>query len=213
MPEPLAICLEDLDATDPDLRYLRCVALVGRRPGLRVDRRGDVTWCTGDEVGCELWVSADDRLMLFRPAGAVGVLLRRAGRSLDVPEERPVVALHQDSVEVGGRRLRLHVHGRAPSVQAPSPLRRRRAATAGLAAAMALAVTGFGDCGTEPPPEPEPTTQPATEPEPEPETPPIEVLFDPPDMVAPEELETVTPERNPTPEPTPKPTPEPTPEE
>jgi hypothetical protein len=215
MPTPLAICLEDLDFRDPDRRYLRCVALVGRQPGLRVDRHGAVSWERDEDTACELWVSADDRLILFRPAGAVEVTIRRAGRTLDVPQERPVVTLDQDCFEVGDRRFRVHVHGVAPAVSAPSMLVQRKAgagAAAGLAAAMALSTAVTGCCDgaidvLDSPPEVAPIDTPIEPATPEPVTPsapppPIDVLIEPPavaiEMPTPEP---VTPEPiTPTPE-------------
>jgi len=217
MPAPLAICLEDLHAQDGPERYLRCVALVGRQPGLRVDARGRVGWERDEDTACELWVSADDRLILYRPAHGAEVTLLRAGRSLDVPADRPVVVLDQDSFRVGGRHLRIHVHGAAPAVVEPSPLRpavRRTAAS--VAAAVALSAAALSGCdglieiretppevapvqqpiaGNPTPAEP-PTAEPPTETEPptpaEPLTPaepvtPIEVRMEPPDMAMPEE--------------------------
>ncbi len=150
MPKPIAICIEDMDAQAKN-KYLRCVALPGRQPGLRLDEAGGVLWQSDDGVSCELWVSADDRLILYRPDGAAPVTLRRAGRSLDAPCGKPVVLIDQDQVEVGSRRLRVHVHGQAPSVAAPSPLpvRQRpldRLARTVATAAVIGAVAATGAC-------------------------------------------------------------------
>jgi hypothetical protein len=120
MPKPLAICIEDLDPSG--VGYTQCVALVGRQPGLRLDSTGHVTWLEDDDVACELWVSADDRLMLYRSAAATSVVLHRVERSLDVPHGKPVIVIDQDEVVVGSRRLRIHIHGEAPVVAAPLPL-------------------------------------------------------------------------------------------
>lgn len=148
MPTPLAICLEHLDARSPAERYLRCVALGGRQPGLRVDRAGTVLWRSDEQVACELWVSLDEKLILYRPAGAAPVTMWRAGRALEVPEGKPVVMLDQDEFLAGERRLRIHVHGAAPGTYAPSwlpaaedkPARRPvRAAAAAVALGVALA--------------------------------------------------------------------------
>jgi hypothetical protein len=147
MPEPLAICLEDVEARDPSSRYLRCVALVGRQPGLRVDPGGAVVWKVDELVACELWVSADDRLILYRTDDDVPVILQRAGRSLRLPAGKPVVVLDQDTFEVNGRRLRIHVHGVAPAVSPPSPLRPTAKRTAAsVAAAVALSAVALGGC-------------------------------------------------------------------
>lgn len=146
MPQPLAICLEDIDPRDPAQRYLRCVALVGRQPGLRVDDGGAVVWKPAEFPACELWVSADDRLILYR-TGAVEVTVHRAGRSLEVPSGKPVVVLDQDSFVVNGRRLRIHVHGPATAVAPPSPLRpAARRTAAGVAAAVALSAAALTGC-------------------------------------------------------------------
>ena len=149
MPKPLAICIEDLDAAAP---YTQCVAVAGNHPGLALDAQGELGWQTGEAGACELWVSLDERLMLFRPEGAPGgaVVLRRGGRTLELPEGKPVVALDGDRVDVGGRRLRIHVHGEAPAVHPPNLLPQQRSslgrAARAAAAALALgaAVTASG---------------------------------------------------------------------
>ncbi len=150
MSKALAICIEDLDV-QAKIKYLRCVALPGRQPGLRLDEVGSVLWQSDDGVSCELCVSADDRLMLYRPEGAVHVTLRRAGRSLDAPCGKPVVVIDQDQIDVGSRRLRVHVHGKAPSVVAPSPLPARPRPLGRLARTVATAavigtVAATGGC-------------------------------------------------------------------
>lgn len=121
MPKPFAICIENLNARSGAPRYLRCVALPGRQSGLRLDGGGRVLWQQDDVVACELWVSADDRLMLYRQEGMAPVTLQRSGRSLDVPCSKPVVLADQDQIRIGRRRLRVHIHGVAAAVSAPSP--------------------------------------------------------------------------------------------
>ncbi len=150
MSKPLAICIEDMDAK-AKTRYLRCVALPGRQPGLRLDEAGSVLWKSEDGVSCELWVSADDRLILYRPGDETPVTLRRAGRSLDAPCGKPVVVIDQDQIDVGARSLRVHVHGDAPLVAAPSPLPARsrplgRLARTVATAAVIGAVAAAGGC-------------------------------------------------------------------
>ncbi len=169
MVRPRAICLEDLGASSEGERYLRCVALPGRQAGLRVDGAGRVLWRDDTGTACELWVSADDKLILYRPEGGGRVVVRRAGRELEVPTGKPVVLLDQDRFEVGARTLRVHVHGPAPAVAAPSylpsraPARRLSKAAAALALGAAL---GAADCksgkksAAEEPPEVEVRTQP-----------------------------------------------------
>jgi hypothetical protein len=121
MPKPIAICIENLDP-NAAARFVRCVAVPGRQPGLRLDAGGQILWKSDAAVACELWVSADDCLILYRPEGAAAVTLHRAGRSLDVPFGKPVVVIHEDEVAVAARRFRVHVHGEAPAVAAPSAL-------------------------------------------------------------------------------------------
>jgi hypothetical protein len=151
MVKPLAICIEDLDAQSGTGKYLRCVALPGRQPGLRLDGTGRVVWRSDDGASCELCVTADGRLALYRQEGMGRVTLRRAGRSLDVPSAKPVIVIDQDRIDVGARRLRVHVHGEAAAVVAPSPLRARprrldRLAQAVTTAAVIGAVTTTGGC-------------------------------------------------------------------
>ncbi|NMC71333.1 MAG: hypothetical protein GYA57_14880, partial [Myxococcales bacterium] len=119
MAKPMSVCLEEL--REGEGRFLRCVALPGRGPGLRLGPDGAVRWRDG-AAGCELWVSADERLILFRPAGGPPAVVSRAGRSLEAPEEKPVVLLGGDEIRVGGRTFRVHLHGPAGAVRAPEPL-------------------------------------------------------------------------------------------
>ncbi len=177
MSEPLAICIEDLDAKTRDARYLRCVALPGRQPGLRLDAAGVVLWKSDAAIACELWISADDRMILYRPEGAAPVTLSRSGRSLDVPYAKPVVLLDKDQIAVGGRRLCVHVHGAAHAVTAPAPLPTRPPAMGRLAqAAAAAAVIGAAATGCIEIRESPPTFEPPTETP----TPTIEVREEPP---------------------------------
>jgi len=172
LPDPIALCLEDLDAPSESRRYLQCVALAGGMAGLTLDDRGDARWRTAAGVAVELWVSADSRLMLFRQSGAIPITVRRAGRSLDAPAEQPVVLLDQDQLDLGGRRLRVHVHGTAPAVAPPAWLvdeatssaeptspAVQRAAAAAVAVGMAVAGAGCDDANVDQPkPEPSATT-------------------------------------------------------
>jgi hypothetical protein len=151
MVKPLAICIEDLDAVSEASKYLRCVALPGLQPGLGLDEMGNVLWQAGDVLSCELWVSADDRLILYRQEGMAPVVLRRAERSLEVPHGKPVVVLDKDRIDAGPRHLRVHIHGAAASVAAPSPLPPRSPLAGRLAqtvatAALLGAVASTGGC-------------------------------------------------------------------
>lgn len=151
MPKPKAICIENLNARAQAARYLRCVALVGRQPGLRLDQAGRVLWKAGRSPTCELWVSADDRLILYRQEGMQPVQVERLGRSLEVPFSKPVVLADQDQITVGRRKLRVHIHGEAQVLSAPSALpvnpgKLRRLARTATAAAMIGAVMTVGSC-------------------------------------------------------------------
>jgi hypothetical protein len=211
MPLPRAICIEDLRPGEGD-RFLRCVALPGRQPGLRVSTQGTVLWKSGDDIACELWVSGDDRLILYRPMGAAPVRVERKKRSLDVPFDKPVVLLDQDTFHVGDRVLRVHMHGTTTAVRAPSPLPVRKPSTASRVAAVVALGAAVAGCnknqievrdsppavpadfdGAPPdppgedagPPEPPPTSTFAVEPPADPPgepIEPIEVREAPPDM-------------------------------
>jgi len=114
MPQPIVICLEDLDADDLSQTYLQCSVLVGDAPGLRLDAGGEVRWSV-DEPLLELCVSQDDQLLVYLPPEAdLDCLLSREGRSLTIPAGKPVVALDGDVLALGGRRYQIHVHGAAP---------------------------------------------------------------------------------------------------
>jgi len=123
VPKPVALCVENLDARTDSERFLQCVAVGGSEPGLTLDADGVVAWRgPKDDVACELWISLDERLILFRPEETTAgrVHLHRGGRSLEIPGGKPVVLLDQDELGLGERRLRLHVHGDAPDVHAPT---------------------------------------------------------------------------------------------
>ena len=145
MPQPLALCIEDLSLPTP--RFVRCVAVGGRQPGLRIGLDGEVQWKPSGPIGCELWVSADERLVLLRPSGAPEVEVHRAGRSLVAPCDKPVMLLDGDELTLGGRRLRLHVHGEAPMVAPPAPLPMRSGAAAARAAAVLALGAAVVGCG------------------------------------------------------------------
>jgi hypothetical protein len=157
MIKPLAICIEDLNAPSKASKFLQCVALLGRQPGLRLDETGHALWFSEKAVACELWVSADNRLILYRPDGAPPVQVRRAGRSLDVPFSKPVILLDKDEVDIGARHLRIHIHGETAAVAAPTPLVMkpspfdRLAQTAAAAAVIGTLATGCIEVRETPP--------------------------------------------------------------
>ncbi len=122
---PFSICIEEIDRKAKTSRYTKCVALPGRQPGLRLDSIGNILWRSDDAAlinACELWVSADNRLILYRLEGAVPITVYRAGRSLDAPSSKPVVLINQDQIDISGRCLKVHLHGEAKKVTAPVPL-------------------------------------------------------------------------------------------
>jgi hypothetical protein len=159
MPQPLALCLEDLSAPPEGDRFLRCTAVAGK-VGLGLDAAGEVSWQAS--APCRLAVSGDDRLILVLAEGGPRVVVTRDGRSLVVPAAKPVVLLDGDVVAVGGRSFRVHVHGPAPAVSPPS-----RLARPGLLAAAALAGATLLGCDQSKPPKP------------------IEVRASPPDVAPP----------------------------
>lgn len=145
---PIALCLEKLGATD-DERYTRCTARSGREQGLAIGLAGTILWCSPEPAACTLWVSRDQRLMALRPGGAPSVTLVRAGRSLELPIDKPVVLRHHDELFFAGVAYRVHVHGTTNEVHPPRRvLTLPRVLT--LAAAMATAA-----CSS--PAEPHPT--------------------------------------------------------
>ncbi len=156
MPHPIALCLENVQPSSEDLRYIRCVALSGAENhvlSLRLDGTVHLGPREEGSAGC-LWVSSDDRLAFWRPADAAGwAQVHRAGRHVDVPVEKPVMVLDGDHIVIPGFCYRLHVHGPAQKVHEPefldaggrsSPV--RRLAAAGL---MAAAVIGSASCARE----------------------------------------------------------------
>jgi hypothetical protein len=151
MPKPIAICIENLGARRRSSRYLRCVALPGRQPGLRLDKAGRISWEHEVTPACELWVSADSRLILYRQEGMTPVRVERAGRHLDAPCSKPVVLIDQDRVTIGRHHLCIHIHGEAQVVTAPSPLVENswtltRLAKAAAAATLIGATLSTGGC-------------------------------------------------------------------
>ncbi len=151
MPTPQEICLEEL-APESEAPYIRCVALPGGEPGLALDREGSVRWMPDEPTDFGLWVSADEKLVLLRGAGAGPITVRRAGRALAAPEGAPVVLRDQDLLELDGRSLRVHVHGVAAEVHAPErlSLRSLTQAARATAAALALAAAVGGSAEAEP---------------------------------------------------------------
>ncbi|MBI4864662.1 MAG: hypothetical protein HY815_31060 [Candidatus Riflebacteria bacterium] len=147
MPSALAICIEDLEARSCGQRYLQCVALPGRQAGLKLDSTGTVHWQTDEPIACELWVSADDQLVLFRTTGAAPITVHRGGRSLAAPFEKPVILLDQDELSVPDRKLRIHVHGAATVIAPPSWLSEASLKHLARVAAAALAIGAAAGCG------------------------------------------------------------------
>lgn len=156
MPAPIEICVEELDIenreAEEEERFIRCVALAGSQPGLALDRSGELRWMPESRAPYGLWVSGDDKLVLMREAAAGPIRVERGARWLDAPAGKPVILCDQDILEVSGRRLRVHVHGRTEAVYAPERLSRSSFSRMARAAAMAatLALGGAAAAGTGP---------------------------------------------------------------
>jgi hypothetical protein len=157
MPEPIAICIENCYPAHESLRYLRCVAISGAEKKLSFLPGGEVQWQQEEPGHGQIWVSADERLIFHRPAGAVGFAqVHRGGRSVDVPEGKPVVLVDLDYVVVPGFCFRVHIHGPAGALHEPSYLdmaepasrTRTRLAAAGLMALGTIFGAGAA-CTTE----------------------------------------------------------------
>jgi hypothetical protein len=173
MPTLLEICLEETRLGPDDERYIRCVALPGGEPGLALDREGAVRWMPDHPAEYGLWVSADDQLILLRDPQAGPITIRRAGRSLEAPAEKPVVLRDQDLLLVSGRELRVHVHGATEEIHPPERLSRRSLAQVARATAAALALGAAVAAGSA-------VAEPIAG-----SSPPIEVRDDPPKVAAP----------------------------
>ena len=197
--EPIELCLESLDPAEDERPYVRCVALAGGTQGLGLTAVGGIVWCRNESASLLIWVSADNRLMLLRSDEMHRARLTRAERFLELPANKPVVALHGDVIEIEGRSFRVHVHGVAGTVAPPVRLTLRRAQK--WVAGAALAAASLAGCRTnapivdppvepagngfaQPPPDGATGGQPATSPS----APPIEVREQPPaPMPRPEE--------------------------
>lgn len=142
MSKPLEICIEELGLDAEEEGFVRCVALPGDEPGLALDSQGVVQWMPDGPGSCGLWVSADDRLVLFRAQGAGPVTVSRGQRSVEAPVDKPVILMDQDLLLISDRRLRVHVHGQTEAVYAPERLKAsafgRLARAAAAAATLAL---------------------------------------------------------------------------
>lgn len=148
MATPMEICLEDLTLSQDDERYIRCVALPGGEPGLALDREGSVRWMPEDPAPYGLWVSADDRLVMLRGEGAGPIEVKRGGRALDAPTEKPVFLLDGDLLSINGRELLVHVHGATEAVLPPEHLTASAVGRVARAAATALAMAAAVGVGS-----------------------------------------------------------------
>jgi len=149
---PIELCLESLDPAQDEQPYVRCVALVGSRPGLGLTSEGKIVWLQNERACLLIWVSADNRLIIQRRGDAARVCLSRSERFLDLPENKPVVALHEDIIQIDSRAFRLHVHGVARKVSPPLrlPLGRTQNWVAGALVAASVAACHTNPGGTMP---------------------------------------------------------------
>jgi hypothetical protein len=131
----------------------------GREPGLRISADGSLLWMEQKQADIELWVSADERLILYRLEHAVTLTLRRGNRALDVPATKPVVLRHGDVIESAEWSYRVHLHGTTASTHAPEPVAAPRRSRLFRATAAALTLAALGtqtgvsrgaDAGVEP---------------------------------------------------------------
>jgi len=146
---PIELCLESLDQLEDDHPYVRCVAISGAEPGLGLSAVGEITWCDADPAAVNLWVSADNQLIVTRGSNSDAVRLTRGERFLDLPLEKPVVILDQDFLSVNGHTFRVHVHGIAASVEPPTKLALRRVQS--MIAGAAVAAVSMAGCHTSTP--------------------------------------------------------------
>ncbi len=137
-PEPIELCLEELDDVSDAEPYVRCVAVAGGCPGLCFSPTGELLWRLNENALAEIWVSLDGRLMFFRKSPQGQVSLTRVERHLELPLGKPVIVLSGDEISVAGKRFRIHVHGATAEVRPPERLKLRRARNLAVAAAMAL---------------------------------------------------------------------------
>jgi hypothetical protein len=154
LPDPIEICLEELDDASDAEPYVRCVAVAGGCPGLCFSPTGEVLWRLNETALAEIWVSLDGRLMFFRKSPQGQVSLTRVERHLELPLGKPVIMLGGDEISVAGKHFRVHVHGMTAEVKPPERLKLWRARNLGIAAAIAigaLAVTPFIEIRTHPP--------------------------------------------------------------
>lgn len=206
MPRPIALCLENLATGE----FVSCIAIRGNAPGLGLAADGAVGWQQATPA-CELFVSADEKLIALRRDGAPEVVIERAGRRLSAPVGKPVVLLDQDQLTVGSCALRLHVHGEAEAAVPPQSLGviARAAAAAAVGAVLVGGACLPPSCGAdadkpidvrEQPPAPMPTPPEPIEVRPHPPAAPIMAPLDAgrsdqvkPDAVKPIEVRTAPP--------------------
>jgi hypothetical protein len=117
----ISLCLESLGAPAAEARFLSCVALATGAPGLGLASDGSVCWQRADAAAA-IEVAGDGRLMLRRIAASGPFAHVRAGRTHEPGAGTSTVLLDGDELELGGRRLRVHVHGAATSASPPFPV-------------------------------------------------------------------------------------------
>jgi hypothetical protein len=110
-----------------------------------VSTDGEVLWRTEAQRYCEIWVSADEKLICFRPIGApAGARIHRAGREVTLEENKPVVVIDGDYLLLPSMCYRLHVHGPAQTVTAPGYLDFEEPASSTLARFAAAGIVVLG---------------------------------------------------------------------
>lgn len=140
----LAICLENQNAASAEERFLKCTALTGRKDALIIDRDGLVHWKSEKKDGFELWVSADDRLILYLPEGVeMEIQVSRSGRSVTVPNAKPVVLIDGDEISMSQFRIRVHVHGFVDDEYSPSWYTEPQVSSSGSRVARAAATAAI----------------------------------------------------------------------
>ena len=145
----MEICLEELEPnTTEEVQgeepFIRCVAMPGGDAGLSLDRGGQVRWMPEEPAAYGLWTSEDHRLVLLRGQGTQPITVERDGRSLEAPEDKPVILLDRDVLHLDGKSYRVYFHGETEAIHEPERLSRSALGkVVGAAAAASMALGGL----------------------------------------------------------------------